>query len=127
MTEDEKKEDRRSSRRFKVDEGAFAALSPESSIMGQLDDISKGGLSFKYIVHEDQSAEMEATHVFVGINGFYLEKMPYKVVEDVQVENNSSLSSINMRRRRLQFVDLTMNQTAQLDYFLKNRTDNSEE
>lgn len=126
MTEDEKNEERRKNRRFKVEEGAFAALSPDSSIMGQLDNISKGGLSFKYIVHEDQSDEIEATHVFVGINGFYLEKMPYKVVEDVQVENTSSLSSINMRRRRLQFVDLTSNQAAQLDYFLKNRTDNDD-
>lgn len=127
MTDEEKNDDRRNNKRFKVDEGAFAALSPDSSIMGQLDNISKGGLCFKYIVHEDQSAEMEATHVFVGINGFYLEKMPYKVVEDIQVENNSTLSSINMRRRRLQFVDLSLNQAAQLDYFLKNRTGDSEE
>ena len=127
MTDEEKTDERRTNRRFKVDEGAFAALSPDSSIMGQLDNISRGGLSFKYIVHEDQSAEMEATHVFVGINGFYLEKMPYKVVEDIQVENNSTLSSINMRRRRLEFVDLSLNQAAQLDYFLKNRTGDSEE
>ncbi len=126
MIEDKKIEERRDNRRFKVDEGAFAALSPDSSIMGQLDNISKGGLCFKYIVHEDQTAEMEASHVFVGINGFYLEKMPYKVVEDVQVESNSTLSSINMRRRRLQFVDLSMNQVAQLDYFLKNRTGDTE-
>ncbi len=125
MSEEKKIKERRDNRRFAIDEGAFAALSPDSSIMGQLDNISKGGLCFKYIVHEDQADEDEDSYVFVGINGFYLEKMPYKVVEDVLVENNLILSSIIMRRRRLQFTDLSMNQTERLDYFLKNRTGNT--
>jgi len=63
-----------------------------------------------------------ATHIFVGDNGFYLEKMPYKIVEDEQVDNGSSFSSIVMRQRRVQFSNLSSNQLAQLDYFLFNRT-----
>lgn len=116
------KQDRRSYPRYKVKDGAYAALSPDSTIMGQIVDISKGGLCFRYIVHREQAFESVATHVFVGDNGFYLEKMPYKIIEDEQLDNGSSFSSIVMRQRRVHFSNLNPNQLAQLDYFLLNRT-----
>lgn len=114
--------DRRSCPRFKVKDGAYAALSPDSTIMGQIVDIGRGGLCFRYIVHREQAFESVATHIFVGDNGFYLEKMPYTVVEDSLIDNGSSFNSIMMRQRRVHFSDLTPNQLAQLDYFLQNRT-----
>jgi hypothetical protein len=114
--------DRRIYPRFKVNDGAYAALSPDSTIMGQIVDISRGGLCFRYIVHREQAFESVATHIFVGDNGFYLEKMPYKIVEDEQIDNGSSFSSIIMRQRRVYFSNLNPNQLAQLDYFLLNRT-----
>lgn len=114
--------ERRLHPRFRVRDGAFAALSPDSSIMGQIENISRGGLCFRYIVHDDQKNEAEATHIFVGMEGFYLEKMPYRTIEDIQIESSPSLKLINMRRRRIEFVDLTPGQSAQLDYFLEHRT-----
>ena len=122
MSGDRKFNERRTYPRFKVKDGAYAALTPDSTIMGQIVDISRGGLCFRYIVHREQAFESIATHIFVGDNGFYLEKMPYKIVEDEQFDNGSSFSSIAMRQRRIQFFDLTPNQLAQLDYFLLNRT-----
>lgn len=114
--------ERRTYPRYTVKDGAYAALSPDSTIMGQIVNISRGGLCFRYIVHREQAFESVATHIFVGDNGFYLEKMPYKIVEDEQVDNGSSFSSIVMRQRRVQFSNLSSNQLAQLDYFLYNRT-----
>jgi hypothetical protein len=114
--------ERRAYPRYRVKDGAYAALSPDSTIMGQIVDISRGGLCFKYIVHREQAFESVATHIFVGDNGYYLEKMPYKIVEDEQVESGSPFSSIIMRQRRVQFSNLTPNQLAQLDSFLYNRT-----
>lgn len=114
--------DRRSNPRYKVKDGAYAALSPDSTIMGQIVDISRGGLCFRYIVHREQATESMATHIFVGDNGFYLEKMPYEIVEDSLIDKGSSFSSIIMRQRRVHFSKLTPNQLAQLDYFLHNRT-----
>jgi hypothetical protein len=115
-------EERRTYPRYSVKDGAYAALSPDSTIMGQIVNIGRGGLCFRYIVHREQAFESVATHIFVGDNGFYLEKMPYKIVEDEQVDNGSSFSSIVMRQRRVQFSNLSSNQLAQLDYFLFNRT-----
>lgn len=114
--------DRRIYPRYRVNDGAYAALSPDSTIMGQIVNISRGGLCFRYIVHREQAFESVATHIFVGDNGFYLEKMPYRIVEDEPVDKGSSFSSIMMRQRRVQFTNLTPNQLAQLDYFLFNRT-----
>jgi len=114
--------ERRTYPRYSVKDGAYAALSPDSTIMGQIVNIGRGGLCFRYIVHREQAFESVATHIFVGDNGFYLEKMPYKIVEDEQVDNGSSFSSIVMRQRRVQFSNLSSNQLAQLDYFLFNRT-----
>ncbi len=114
--------ERRIHPRYTVRDGSYAALSPDSTIMGQIVNISRGGLCFRYIVHREQAFESLATHIFVGDNGFYLEKMPYTIVEDEQVDYASSFSSIAMRQRRVQFSDLTPNQIAQLDYFLFNRT-----
>lgn len=114
--------DRRSYPRYKVNDGAYAALSPDSTIMGQIIDISRGGLCFRYIVHREQAFESMATHIFVGDNGFYLEKMPYKTIEDEQIDHGSTFSTIIMRQRRVYFSNLSPNQFAQLDYFLLNRT-----
>lgn len=122
MTDKQVTQERRSNPRFKVKDGAYAALSPDSTIMGQIVNISKGGLCFRYIVHSEQAYESIATHIFVGDNGFYLEKMPYRTIEDALVESSSSFSSIVMRQRRVAFSDLSPNQRAQLDYFLLNRT-----
>lgn len=122
MERDSGNPDRRSYPRYKVKDGAYAALSPDSTIMGQIVDISRGGLCFRYIVHREQETESMATHIFVGDNGFYLEKMPYEIVEDSLIDKGSSFSSIIMRQRRVYFSNLTPNQFAQLDYFLQNRT-----
>ncbi len=37
---------RRKNSRFKVDEGAFAVPKPRTTVMGQIIDISNGGLTF---------------------------------------------------------------------------------
>ena len=116
--------DRRCYRRYRASDGAYAALSPASSKVGPIVDISMAGLCFRYIVHEEQPNEPVETHVYVGDNGFYLEKMPYTTVEDVEIDNSSNLSTIIMRQRRLQFLNLTANQKAQLKYFIAHRTSN---
>jgi hypothetical protein len=122
--------DRRRYERYGVKEGAYAALSPDSAKMGQIIDISRGGLCFRYIAHVDQIEDAAETHVFVGDEGIYLEKMPNRVIEDVPVEDGSFPGSIMlgaktmrvMRQRRVCFGELTGNQAAQLEYFIQNRT-----
>ena len=119
--------DRRAHIRYRASDGAYAALSPDSSKVGPIVDISMNGLCFRYIVHDDQPKEPVETHVYVGDNGFYLEKMPYETVEDVEIDNPSSLSTIIMRQRRVRFAGLNANQRAQLKYFIAHRTSNQKD
>ncbi len=122
--------ERRMHTRYRVKEGAYAALSPDSAKMGQIIDISRGGLCFRYIVQVDQVDDTSETHVFVGDEGIYLEKMPNRVIEDVPVEDGPFPGSIMLgprtmrvvRQRRVCFGDLNGNQAAQLEYFIMNRT-----
>lgn len=122
--------DRRRHARYRVREGAYAALSPDSAKMGQIVDISRGGLCFRYIVQKDEFDENNETHVFVGDEGIYLEKMPNRVVEDIPVDSGDLPGAILMgskgmrmiRQRRVCFGELTGNQMAQLEYFIMNRT-----
>lgn len=130
MEHETEKNERRKHTRYKVREGAYAALSPDSAKMGQIIDISRGGLCFRYIVQMDQVEDCSETHVFVGDEGIYLEKMPNKVIEDIQVEDSEFPGSMMIgprvmrvvRQRRVCFGELTGNQTAQLEYFIMNRT-----
>ncbi len=78
--------------------------------------------SFRYIVHEEQLNELEASHIFVGMDGFYLEKMPCETIEDTEVESGVTLKLINMRRRRIRFKGLSPGQRTQLHYFIDHRT-----
>lgn len=125
------KNERRKHTRYRVREGAYAALSPDFGKMGQIIDISRGGLCFRYIARLDHPADdVSESHVFVGDEGIYLEKMPNQLVEDVPVESDDIPSPIMMgsrampavRQRRVRFGDLTGNQLAQLNYFIINRT-----
>ncbi len=41
--------ERRKHKRFKVKQGAFAVASPDYNKLGQIKDISEGGLAFQFI------------------------------------------------------------------------------
>ncbi len=46
--------DRRQHRRYRAKEGSLAALLPAFSQLGEIENISRGGLAFKYYVTNDR-------------------------------------------------------------------------
>jgi hypothetical protein len=48
--------ERRKNKRYKAVDGAYAAISPNLNKLGQIIDISMGGLVFKYIVTNGNEA-----------------------------------------------------------------------
>jgi len=115
--------ERRKNKRYKAVEGAYAAVSPNSHKLGQIIDLSMGGLAFKYIdtnsddINNEQSLEET---IFLSSMGYYVGDLPFKTVADYEVTNAPSFSSMKIRKRHVQFADLSFKQLFDLDYYLKN-------
>ena len=115
--------ERRDHMRFRTQEDAFATLRGRHiSKLGQIIDISKGGLAFRYI---DTGGPPNGSHeldIFLAENGFHLEKVACKTISDSEAEREHPFSTIKMRRRGVQFRALKKYQTSQLEYFIWNHT-----
>jgi hypothetical protein len=114
--------ERRRHKRFKVRDGAFVVLMPPSTKLGQLIDISSGGLAFRYLSMEERSNNLSELDIFLTDNSFYLEEVPVINVSDFQIAGEFPFSSITTRRHGVQFGELTHNQISRLEYFIRNHT-----
>ncbi len=108
--------------RFKAKEGAVAVLKPESKILGQIIDISLGGLSFHYMQNDIRPNENSQLTIFYASERFNLDGLAFKVVSDTVIESGSCFSSIIMRRCSVIFTHLTDHQTSKLEYFIRQCT-----
>jgi hypothetical protein len=109
--------EQRVNKRFQVPRDAFAALRPDYIEVGQIINISKGGLEFRYLSSTGPSNASELD-IFLAGRTFYLYKVPFETVWDF-VPNEIAFSSMNMRVCGLQFGDLTPHQMSQLEYFIQ--------
>jgi hypothetical protein len=122
MTHTKERLERRQMKRFKVAEGAFAALINHGSQLGQIKDISKMGLSFRYIDSQEEHAEASELKIILGSGGLCVDKVPVKKVSDFAIKSEFSFSSIKMRRIGLEFGNLTQDQQLRLSHFIQNHT-----
>ncbi len=137
--------ERRKHKRFKVKSGAVAAMirtSPtkpdqtkdmsmgENSLattplyihMGQIINISKGGLAFRYIDSEDESRESFELDILFAQNSFYFKNAPFKTVWVSGAVSNPSFSPLKTKQQGMQFGKMVPLQIHLLDYFLQKYT-----
>ena len=119
MRNTKKPVEQRKLKRFQVWDDAFVLLGPDSTKLGAAIDISTHGLSFSHIGRKAPSSELFELDLFLIDRDFYLERVPFKTVWDVQTEENP-FSSITMRRCGVKFGELTNTQVSQLGYFIQN-------
>ena len=115
-------DERRQQKRFKAAEGAFAALVDQESRLGQIKDISSHGLSFRYIDSLEKLENASELKIILGNHGLYLDKVPFKIVSDFEIESEFSFSRVHMRQIGLEFGELTTGQRDRLDRFIKHHT-----
>ena len=116
--------DRREFKRYLAKERAFAVLGPDFKKYGQIIDISRDGLSFRYIADgkgDQQLADAIEVDIFFGDEDFYLDRVSLVPISDCADRKGFSVRSI-MRRQCVQFDELMPNQVSQLEYFIKNYT-----
>ena len=114
-------DDRRKHKRYKLPEGTFAALQ-SSYLVGQIINLSLGGVSFRCISSGRRGFNGSILEIFSRDNHFYLKKIPFKVVSEIDLENQVPFSSIQMKQISGKFSGLTEYQKSQLDYFLRTYT-----
>ena len=115
-------DERRQQKRFKAQQGAFAALVAHESRLGQIKDISMRGLSFRYIDNNEKLDNVDELKIILDSEGLYLDNVPFKKISDFEIESEYSFSTVKMRQIGLEFGELTSAQRNRLDQFIKHHT-----
>ena len=113
--------ERRGHKRFKAQEGASVVLRAHSIELGQIIDVSKSGLAFRYVSSQQPSSGSFELVILSSEAGFYLDEIPFKIISDFET-NDDPLSFSKTRRCGVQFGKLRRKQETQLEYFIKNHT-----
>jgi PilZ domain len=111
--------ERRFHERFQVQQGVYALLKDGSSKLGQIKNISKGGLAFMYINDGEPLQEPKEVDIFLSGHGFILKGIPCKKISDIHVANYVPFSTFEMRQLGVQFSDVSLNQSTGLDTFIE--------
>jgi hypothetical protein len=118
----EKYVERRKYTRFRTRSGALIELRSQRGKLGEIIDISKGGLAFRYIDIGDRPKGSFELDIFLKGTGFRLEKVPAKTISDSRTTKYFPFSSTKTRRQGVEFGELTQKQISQLEHFIRNYT-----
>jgi hypothetical protein len=135
--------EKRTHKRFRVNKDAFALIRPDASEQlrvadrsmaeiacivyrskpvrfGRINNISMGGLSFRYITGEEPSDQSLVLDILVAESGFYLENLKFKNISDFEMDDDFAINSFKMRLNRVQFDGLESAMVMKLKYFVEN-------
>ena len=114
--------ERRRTERYYLKGEASAFVDSNINLMGKIEDIGIGGLSFRYLQLTVEERKPDNINLILPKQNFSIERIPVKVVSDVEEMNRSCFSTVIMRRCGVSFNTLSDRQISQLNYFLENFT-----
>ena len=126
----ETKENRKYAR-YQVPEGSFVTLGPSSAIMGQILDISMGGLAFRYINNHSKTPIQESyADIYLTEGDLCLASVPIRAVSDFDAPDTVTckadgplpVSCRGMRRCGVEFGEMTEAQMAQLTQCIQSQS-----
>ena len=112
--------EQRKHKRFRPQDGTYAVLRGPREKLGQVINISQGGLAFRYIdigERPKRSFELDSS---IEENGFILDRLSFETVSDFSASREFPFSSTPIRRRGGEFMALNENQISDLEYFIQN-------
>ena len=112
--------EKKRSPRFRVSKGIYAHIDSDKPIVGEVINISKGGLSLKYLPECNPSPKHSKLNLFALGGNFFLRNVSVRTVSDSELAVESEFSSIKMRRMGVSFKNLTDIQRQSLRDFMKN-------
>jgi hypothetical protein len=105
--------ERRKRKRFKIKEGVFSILHGPSAQLGEITDVSGGGLAFRYQGEAKLWKKSSELEILALNDSFKIKRLPISGVWDSKTANE-------MRKRGVQFGRLTLRQRSQLRSFIRN-------
>lgn len=90
--------------------------------VGQIRDISLGGVSFSYVDGGECREEDCKLDILVAESAFYLEDLPFRLVTDLAVSEEAGFQVMKTKIVGLQFKNLSSRQNAQLKRFIRRYT-----
>jgi len=109
--------ERREYRRVEVGENILAVLKPSMKKLGLIKDISKGGLSLKYISNIPFCENIDELDLFSYPKHFYISKIPCMAVHD-RIDRFLQYDELQIRLCGLKFGRLLPLQKKKLNHLL---------
>lgn len=132
--------ERRKHKRIKVKEGVFAVIRGPSGRLdhftemsmgeiavsvyksnpvklGQIKNISAGGLAFHYIPAKSSLDGPFELDILMTEKNIYLHNVPFEIISDEKIEKNR-VQTVPVKRTSLRFVNLSDQQLSKLQYIV---------
>lgn len=115
--------DRRNSKRYRMKDVAFAVLRSESDEeLGQVINISRGGLAFEYFVGSKQIRNAKYLDLMLTKNELYINQIPVRTISDFEIKNELPFNTIAKRQQSVCFEALTEEQEKQVEFLIDHHT-----
>ena len=109
-------------RRHRTDGSALVVFSTpthEFICLGQILDISRGGLAIRYLALDEQTKGATQLEIFGAVDSnVHIGKLPCKVIYDIELIGESS-GMLKMRRCGVKFGELSKRQAAEIKSFIE--------
>jgi hypothetical protein len=112
--------EQRKHKRFRPQDGTYAVLRGPGKKLGQVINISRGGLAFRYIDIGERPKRSFELDISMEHDGFILDSLSFETVSDFSTSREFPFSTTPIRRRGGQFIALNENQISDLEYFIQN-------
>jgi len=110
-------ENRRKENRYRVRDGVFAIDVHDPQRLGEILDISRSGISFRYMEGQNNFKPTTGLNIFSSTHSLFLNNFSFETISDIQIEGHPT-SAISMRRHSGKFTTLSQQQQKQLDDFI---------
>lgn len=111
-------DERRRFKRFKVEPGSSFVVTSEWPTLGEIVDISEGGLAFTYKDARQWTTELPEGCMVFGKHDSCLNSVPLRIVSDRLISKGNRESGGSVRRRCVEFDKLTKEQHFLLECFI---------
>jgi hypothetical protein len=117
--------ERREHRRLRAKEGTLAVFGRPRVTVGEIMDMSMGGLAFRYAAEDELSKEPCQLDILLADGLSHLYGLPCETVYDIETDDSTPVpvSSMVKRRRGVKFGRLTPSQKLHLENFIENHTE----